>query len=91
VEALRARASTREEEEKVRHPRDRHTAARTLRDQGMPDREIREVLSSGDSVLVRRHLELHGERLQERLQQQRQTLASLEQLLIDAIEERPSA
>ena len=72
----------------MKHPRDMLAVARTLRDQGMPDLEIRAVLSSGDTVLVRRYLELHGERLGEQLLAQRQTLADLERLLVDAIEER---
>ena len=40
---------------------------RTLRDQGMPADEIRAVLLASDPELVRRYLELHRERLEERL------------------------
>ena len=53
-------------------------AARALRRQGMPISEIGVVLACDDPVLVRRYLELHGERLEERLAEERRELASIE-------------
>jgi hypothetical protein len=42
-------------------------AACVLQDQGMPRDEIHAVLATDDPDLVRRYLELHRERLEERL------------------------
>ena len=56
-------------------------AVLTLRRQRMPLPEIRAVLSAGDPTTVRHHLELHRERLEERLAEQRAFLASLERAL----------
>jgi DNA-binding transcriptional MerR regulator len=53
----------------------------TLRRQRMPLPEIRAVLSADDPAVVRRHLELHRERLEERLAEQRALLTSLERAL----------
>lgn len=55
--------------------------AKTLRLQGMPIEEIRVVLTADDPVVVHRYLELHHERLDERLAEQRRNLASLERSL----------
>ena len=52
--------------------------ARTLRRQRMPLDEIRAVLRTDDPEIVRRYLELHRERLQERLAAQVGTLSSIE-------------
>ena len=52
--------------------------ARTLRRQRMPLDEIRAVLTTSDPEVVRRYLELHRERLEERLATQVRTLASIE-------------
>jgi hypothetical protein len=52
-----------------------------LRRQEMPEDEVRVVLTSADRTLVRRHLELHLERLEERLIAQRRTVAAAERLL----------
>jgi DNA-binding transcriptional MerR regulator len=41
--------------------------ARTLSDQGMPPSEVRAVLEAEDHLIVRRYVELHRERLDERL------------------------
>jgi hypothetical protein len=60
-------------------------AARMLRRQGMPSNEVDAVLAVDDQQLVRRHMELHRERLEERLADQLRALAGLERLLIEAI------
>ena len=52
-----------------------------LRGQGMPPEEIQAVLAARDPEIVRRYLELHGERLEERLTEQRRTLARLAEML----------
>jgi hypothetical protein len=57
-------------------------AISTLREQGMPSVEIASILRAIDPERVRRHLELHRERLEEHLADQRLTLASLERLLV---------
>jgi hypothetical protein len=54
----------------------------------MPLPEIRAVLAADDPTIVRRHLELHRERLEERLAEQRVLLASLERALTGAIDAR---
>jgi hypothetical protein len=63
-------------------------AERVLRDMGMPPEGIRMVLVADDPRLVRRHLELHRERLMEELIDRRLTLAALERELADAAIER---
>ena len=50
----------------------------TLREQGMPVAELQAILRSDDPVIVRRYLELHRERLEERLAEQVRTLERLE-------------
>jgi DNA-binding transcriptional MerR regulator len=57
------------------------SVAARLRRQRMPLREIRAVLTADDPRIVRRHLELHRERLEERLAEQRALLDSLERTL----------
>jgi hypothetical protein len=69
-------------------------AERILRQLGMPPEEIRAVLDTDDPRQVRRHLELHRERLAEELIDRRRRLAALECELADAALERagvPSA
>lgn len=56
-------------------------AAEVLRNLGMRPAEIDEILESQDPRLVHRHLELHRERLEERLAEQRAMLAWTEALL----------
>ena len=56
-------------------------AGALLRETGMPADEIRTILTTADPELVRRYLELHRERLEERLTAQRRTLLSVERLL----------
>ena len=57
-------------------------AISTLEDQAMPPEEIAAMVRAHDPELVRRYLELHRERLEERLDAQRRTLDRLEGLLI---------
>lgn len=63
-------------------------AVGTLHDHEMPADEIRAVLAAEDPEVVRRYLELHRERMQERVANQRRTLASVERSLTAAILER---
>lgn len=56
-------------------------AVATLRRQQMPPDEIRAVLAADDPVVVRRLLELHRERMEEWLQEQRRIVAWLERTL----------
>jgi hypothetical protein len=56
-------------------------AISTLRHQGMPSEEIVAILGADDLELIRRYLELHRERLEEHLADQRRTLPRLERLL----------
>ncbi len=60
-------------------------AARALRHQEMPLQEISAVLSAQDQETRRRYLELHRERLRERLSDQLRTLDRLERLLSDRV------
>ena len=53
----------------------------TLREQGMPAAELQSILRLDDPVIVRRYLELHRERLEERLAEQVRTLERLERQL----------
>ena len=53
----------------------------TLLEQGMPAVELQAILRSDDPVIVRRYLELHRERLEERLAEQVRTLERLERQL----------
>jgi hypothetical protein len=53
----------------------------TLRVQGMPSEEIAAILGADSPELIRRYFELHRERLDERLADQRRPLGRLEQLL----------
>ena len=57
-------------------------AATLLRASGMPADEIRTVVTTADPDLVRRYLELHLERLEERLAVHRRDLATVERLLV---------
>jgi DNA-binding transcriptional MerR regulator len=54
---------------------------RRLRDLGMPGPEIDEILRTDDPRLIHGYMELHRERLEERLAEQRATLAGIEALL----------
>lgn len=57
------------------------TAARALRSCAMPEGEIRSVLRAEDPEVVRRHVELHIERLEERLARQRRILRGVQRRL----------
>ncbi len=63
-------------------------AEATLAEQGMPADEIRVVLGADDPLIVRRYLELHRERLIERLDEQRLAVDRVERLLIDSAAQR---
>lgn len=65
--------------------------ARALRDQGMPEAEVRSLLSATDPAVVRRYLELHVERLQERLQEERDLVAAWTPVLVEAADRRGRA
>ena len=62
-----------------------------LRSHGMPPEEILALTSAEDPELVRRHLELHRERLDEGLAERRRALAELQPLLARAAAERGRA
>jgi hypothetical protein len=54
-------------------------ATPALRDQGMPPEEIDAILRANDPEVIRRYLELHRERLEERLADHRRTIGHLVQ------------
>lgn len=54
---------------------------RVLRQHEMPTDEIRAILETDEPELVHRYIELHRERLEERLAEQLRTLANVERLL----------
>ena len=58
-------------------------AERVLRDQGMPREELGVVLTSEDAEIVRRHLDLHLERLEESFDGQRRRAASAHRILTE--------
>jgi hypothetical protein len=57
------------------------SAERALRSCAMPEAEIHSVLTARDPEVVRRHVELHIERLEERLARQRRILRRVERQL----------
>ena len=59
-----------------------------LREEAMPAEEIHEILATDDPRVVRRYFELHAERLDERLAEQRKRLVELERTVIGVIDER---
>ena len=63
----------------------------TLVRQGMPADEASTVLVVGDAATVRHHLELHRERLAERLEEGRRTVDRIERLLLDQGDARSPA
>jgi DNA-binding transcriptional MerR regulator len=64
---------------------------RILHELDMPPEDIRALLAAGDPMVVHRYIELHGERLEERLADRLQTLVRLERTLNDAILEHGPA
>jgi hypothetical protein len=58
-------------------------AESVLRDQGMPHEEVLAVLGSEEAETIRRHLELHMERLEERYAGQRRRAASARRILTE--------
>ena len=64
-------------------------AAALLRESRMPADEIRTIVTTAEPELVHRYLDLHLERLEEWLLDQRRTLASVEELLASGT--RPAA
>ena len=64
-------------------------AEMVLRDQEMSPDELLVVLTTPDRELLRHHLELHLERLEERLSTQRRRVAAVERIIAEAIE-RPA-
>jgi hypothetical protein len=59
-----------------------------LQDQGMPPDEILVVLATDDPDLVRRYLELHRERLEERLAADLRTLRRIKRSMTTAMLDR---
>jgi len=59
-------------------------AEMVLRDQGMLPDELRIVTTTADPELVRRHVELHLERLEEWLIKQRRSVAAADRILTQA-------
>jgi DNA-binding transcriptional MerR regulator len=62
--------------------------ASRLQQQGMPLKEVVAVLDATDFDVVHRYMELHVERLEERLAEQRRTLAVIENLLLELMKSR---
>jgi hypothetical protein len=54
----------------------------------MPTMDIGRVLMTEDAEIIRRHMELHRERLEERLADERAITERIEMLLVDAIGRR---
>jgi hypothetical protein len=59
-------------------------AAYALRAHGMPQGEVHSLLATDDPRLIRRHLDLHRERLEERFADHRELVNSIEGLLLEA-------
>lgn len=57
------------------------SAVTMLRDVDMPPDEVRAILAADHPAVVHRYVELHRERLEERLAEQRRTLARLERIV----------
>lgn len=57
----------------------------TLAEQGMPPDEIRAVLGAVDPRIVHRYLELHRERLAERLDAEQLAVDRVEGILVDEV------
>ena len=68
-----------------RSPVRKAAAACALLRQDMPLGEVRALLGTDDPATVRRYLELHRERLEERFVDGRRALAILERSLVDRV------
>ena len=62
----------------------------TLLRQQMPPDEIRAILTADDPIVIRRLFELHRERMEEWLHDQRRIVASLERSLMGTDRTSPS-
>jgi hypothetical protein len=65
-------------------------ASDTLLRQGMPSYEIRSMLGADDFETVRRYLELHRERLAERLNDELRAVDRVERLLAGILDRPPA-
>jgi hypothetical protein len=65
------------------------SAREILRRQGMPPEEIRAVLGGDDALIVRRLLELHRERLEEWLVEQRGLITRIERAVGASVDAEP--
>jgi hypothetical protein len=61
----------------------RLSAAALLSRQGMPPGDVSAVLETRDPRVIRRHLELHRERLMEQAIDQRRAIDQVERLLVE--------
>jgi hypothetical protein len=59
------------------------SVAALLSRQGMPPGDVRAVLETRDPRVIRRHLELHRERLMEQAIDQRRVVDHVERLLVE--------
>jgi hypothetical protein len=59
-------------------------AAYALRAHGMPQGEVHSLLATDDPRLIRRHMDLHRERLEERFADHRELVDTIEGLLLEA-------
>jgi len=66
------------------------SAIEVLRDLDMPPDEVDAVVSADQPVIVHRYMELHRERLEERLADQVRTLESVKRILTPATPRPPS-
>jgi hypothetical protein len=70
----------------IEMPNRRTSPGDVLLDQGMPGHEVRLVLSAVDPLVVRRHLELHRERVMERQVDERNAVDRVEAILVARID-----
>jgi phosphoribosylanthranilate isomerase len=69
-------------EEDIETPNVRTEASAVFVEQGMPEDEIRSILEACDPRIVQRHLELHRDRLLERLVDERKAVERVEEALL---------
>jgi hypothetical protein len=69
----------------IEMPNARTHAGDRLVGQGMPEDEVRSILSARDPRIVRRHLELHRERLTERAAEERREVDRVEEALVSRL------